>query len=387
MAYEFDQIVDRTHSDSIKWSWYGDALPLWVADMDFEAPPPVLAAIRERAAHGVFGYAGEPPQLREILVNWLHRRFDWTVAPDALVFVPGVVSAFNIACRAFCEPGEGVLDQAPVYPPMRTAPGNYGLRLDEMELDFDTAGKYTVDLDRMAAAIREDTRLFLLCSPHNPTGRVFSREELLGMAGVALRRQLVICSDEIHCDLVYSGYRHTPLAALDPEIASRTVTIMAPSKTFNVPGLGFSFAVIPDKDLRKRFLAAGRDIVPHLNNFAYVAAMAAYTECDGWLADLIAYLEGNREYLARYAAQNWPGVRFAPPEATYLAWLDYRAVLSGDPHKFFLTHARVALNEAAPFGPGSTGFARLNFGCPRSMLTEAVERMTVALRTQGSANR
>jgi cystathionine beta-lyase len=199
------------------------------------------------------------------------------------------------------------------------------------------------------------------------------------MAEVALRRKLIICSDEIHGDLVFSGHRHVPTASLAPEIAARTVTIMAPSKTFNIPGLAFSFAVIPDRELRRQYKAAALDIVPHLNNFAYVAALAAYTECDGWLADLLAYLEANRDYLARYVAANWPGVGFAPPEATYLAWLDFRAALQDDPHAFFLQRAGVALNEAAPFGPGSAGFTRLNFGCPRAVLEDALGRMTAAL--------
>lgn len=381
MAYQFDQIIDRRESASLKWSKYGDAIPLWVADMDFAVAPPIQEAIRRRAEHPIFGYPIEPPDLRDVLVAWLQRRFNWAVSADALVLVPGVVSAFNIACRAFCLPGDGVLDQAPVYPPMRNAPANFGLTLDEMELTRGADDRYTVDTNRMADVITERTQLFLLCSPHNPTGRVFSPTELAGMAEVALRRNLIICSDEIHCDLVFSGHRHYPIAALAPEIAARSVTIMAPSKTFNIPGLGFAFAIIPDRDLRRQYKAAARDIVPYLNNFAFAAALAAYAECDGWLAELLGYLQSNRDFLVRYAATHWPGVRFSPPEATYLAWLDFRcAELGEDPHAFFLKHARVALNESAAFGPGSQGFARLNFGCPRAALKEALDRMTATLQ-------
>lgn len=380
MTYNFDTIIDRRQSDSIKWQWYGDALPMWVADMDFRSPEPVTAALRARVEHGIFGYAGEPRELRDVLAAWLQRRFAWTVPTEALVIVPGVVTAFNVACRAFCAPGDGVLVQAPVYPPMRTAPANFGLTRDEMELTRGADGRYTIDDDLMNATITDRTKLFLLCSPHNPTGRVFTKEELARMAETSLRRGLVICSDEIHADLVYPEHRHTPLASLDPEIARRSITLMAPSKTFNVPGLGFSFAIIEDRELRRQYKAAAADIVPHVGPLGYVGALAAYTECDAWLTECIAYLRGNRDFLAQFVAERLPGVTMALPEGTYLAWLDFRgAGLGEDPQHFCLKQARVALNEAAPFGPGSEGFARLNFACPRAMLAEALERIEAAL--------
>lgn len=380
MTTNFDQVIDRRGTDSIKWQWYGDALPVWVADMDFPAPEPVIAALQARVSHGIFGYANEPANLREVLQDWLLRRFGWRVAPESLVFTPGVVTAFNVACRAFCTAGDGVLVQSPVYPPMRTAPANFGLARDEMELTRGLDGRYAVDYELMDATITDRTRLFLLCSPHNPTGRVFTREELARMADVSLRRGLVICSDEIHCDLVYTPNKHLPIASLDPEIARRTVTVMAPSKTFNIPGLGFSFAIIEDKDLRRQYKAAARDIVPHINALGYTAALACYTEGEPWLEACIAYLQANRDFLGQFVAERLPGVRMAVPEATYLAWLDFNgANLGEDPHTFFLNKARVALNECSPFGPGSAGFARLNFGCPRSLLVEALERIETAL--------
>ena len=356
MTFDFDTIIDRRDSDSIKWRLYGDALPMWVADMDFLAPEPIRAALRKRVDHGVFGYASEPAELRDALRSWLQRRFDWTVAPEAFVMVPGVVTAFNVACRAFCEPGDGVLVQAPVYPPMRTAHANFGLTRDEMELTRASDGRYAIDYDLMAATITERTKLFLLCSPHNPTGRVWTEDELARMAAISLERGLVICSDEIHGDLVYAPNRHRPTASLDPEVAQRTVTLMAPSKTFNIPGLGFAFAVIPNRELRKRYRAAA-DIVPHAGPLGYVAALAAYTECDEWLAECIEYLRGNRDFLAQFVRERLPGVSMGLPEATYLAWLDFSgADLPDDPHRFFLQRARVAMNECDPFGPGSCGF-------------------------------
>lgn len=384
MTFDFDTLIDRRNTDSVKWRLYGDALPLWVADMDFLAPEPVIRALRARVDHGIFGYAQEPPELRDVLCGWLQRRFGWTVAPDALVFVPGVVSAFNVACRAFCAAGDGVLMQAPVYPPMRTAPANFGLTRDEMELTADETGRYHVDFERMRETITARTRLFTLCSPHNPTGRVFDAGELTAMAETCLQRDVMICSDEIHCDLVFRPHRHTPIASLDPEISRRTVTIMAPSKTFNIPGLGFSFAVIEDEGVRRAFVAAGRDIVPHTGPLAYAGALAAYAEGEAWLEACIDYLQANRDFLLDFVAAHMPGVRMAAPEATYLAWLDFRgAGLGADPHAFFLEHAGVALNQAAPFGPGSEGFTRLNFGCPRARLVEALERMAAAMRRRG----
>lgn len=379
--YDFDHIIDRRNSDSIKWRWYGDALPLWVADMDFRAPEPVLRALRERVDHGIFGYAAEPPALRETLAAWLGRRFGWRVDPSAFVFVPGVVTGFNVACRAFCRPGEGVLVQTPVYPPILDAAANHGLARQDVPLIHDGAGRYAADAQAMAEAITSASRLFILCNPHNPTGRAFTEAELAHMAGVCLRHDLVICSDEIHCDLVFSGTRHIPMATLSPEVASRTVTLMAPSKTFNIPGLGFSLAIIEDRELRARFKAAAKDIVPHINALGYVAALAAYAEGEPWLEACLRYLEGNRDYLAEHVRSRMPGIRLQPPEATYLAWLDCReAGLGETPAEFFLKRAGVALNEGKIFGPGGEGFVRLNFGCPRATLSEALARMAEALK-------
>ena len=378
--YDFDRVIDRAHSDSLKWHRYGDALPLWVADMDFPVPEPVRRALAVRVEHGIFGYACEPPELREALVDWLARRFGWRVDPAALVFVPGVVTGFNVACRAFARPGEGVLVQTPVYPPMLDAPANFGLRRDEAMLACAANGRYEVEWDALEAAVGADTRLFLLCNPQNPTGRVFTAAELAQMAEICLHHGLIICSDEIHADLVYPGKRHLPIAALCPEVAARTITLMAPSKTFNIPGLGFSLAIIEDAGLRAAFTAAAKDIVPHINVLGTVAALAAYTEGAPWLDDCLRYLEATRDMVAAAVRDRLPGVRMAAPEATYLAWLDCREAGLGDnPARFFLERAGGALNEGPSFGRGGEGFARLNFACPRSLLTEALDRMASAL--------
>ncbi|MCX6030638.1 MAG: PatB family C-S lyase [Chloroflexi bacterium] len=381
MAYNFDQSIDRRHSDSVKWRVFDDdVLPLWVADMDFVSPEPVVRALTERVAHGVFGYGVEPKELRELLVTRLRDLYDWIVVPEAIVFVPGVVVGFNAACRAIAAPGDGILVQTPVYGPILDVPRNFGMTRDEMELTCGPNGRYTVDLDRMAATITDRTRAFVLCSPHNPVGRVFEQTELAAMADLCLKRDLTIISDEIHCDLVFSGYRHTPIAALAPEIESRTITVMAPSKTYNIAGLGCSFAVIPNPDLRKRYQSASKDLVPHVDLLAFTAALAAYRDGGPWLADCLRYLEGNRDIVAGFVAQRLPGITMSPMEGTYLAWLDCRqADLPDTPAQFFLKQARVAMNDGDWFGRGGEGFVRLNFGCPRATLETALERMEKAL--------
>ncbi len=384
MNYDLDQVIDRRSSDSVKWCYYGDALPLWVADMDFVSPEPVVRALRERIEHGVFGYGTEPPELRPLLVERLQRLYGWTVPPEALVFLPGVVSGFNLAARATTRPGDGLLVQTPIYHPILYVPGNAHLSLNAMELTRRADGRYEIDLDRFEATITGRTRLFILCNPQNPVGRVFRRDELEGMAEICLRHGVSICSDEIHCDLIFSGYRHVPFASLAPEIAARTITLLAPSKTFNIAGIHSAVAIIPDPELRKHFNAVRAGLVPGVGLLGYTAMLAAYRDGQPWLDQVLRYLESNRDFLHGYVTSNLPGLTVNRPEGTYLAWLDCRgADLPGTPHQFFLERGRVALNDGATFGPGGQGFVRLNFGCPRSTLIEALARMREALLGRG----
>jgi len=381
MKYDFDLLPDRLHTESVKWRVFDeDVLPMWVADMDFRSPEPVIRALQERVTHGVFGYAMEMPELRETIQNRLLERYHWTVASEDIVLLPGVVKGFNMACHMFSEEGGSALIQTPVYSPFLSAPANAGLERQEMELTRAEDGSYQIDFDRFEAAITSQTRLFILCSPHNPVGRVFRKDELERMAEICLRHNVVICSDEIHCDLIFSGQRHYPTASLSPEIAQSTITLMAPSKTYNIAGLDCSFAVIQNPDLRRRFHAAGKGLVGHVNLMGLVAALAAYQDGQDWLNQALTYLEANRDHLCQAVNQELPGVRVASPEGTYLAWLDCRgAGIAGSPHRFFLDKARVAMNDGAAFGKGGEGFVRLNFGCPRSMLDEALARMKHAL--------
>jgi len=381
MTYDFDRLIDRRGTHSDKWQKYGpDVLPLWIADMDFQSAEPVIRALRERVEHGVFGYlAFEQPEFHELFADRLLKRYNWRVSPDAVVLIPGVIPGFNVAGRVLAAPGDGLILQTPVYPPILRAASSIGLTREEAPLARRPDGSYAPDLDAFVAAIRKRTRFFLLCNPHNPVGRVFSRDELTRLAEVCLRRGLAIVADEIHCELTLDGQRHTPIASLAPEISERTITLMAPSKTFNLAGLKCSVAIIPNAALREKFVAGRVDLVQTVNVLGYAAAFAAYRDGQPWLDELLRYLEANRDFVVEYVRARLPGVAVAPPEATYLAWLDCRNAgpAAPDPFTFFLEKARVALSDGALFGAG--GFVRLNFGCPRSILTEALDRMSLAL--------
>jgi cystathionine beta-lyase len=344
-----------------------------------------MAALREYVDGGVFGYPRfendqvDHPPLREAVVARLARRYSWQVAPEALCFVPGVVTGFNLAAHALAEPGGELVIQTPVYPPILEAAHHASLARRDAPLARGADSRYTVDWDAFEAAFSPDTRLFLLCNPHNPVGRVYTPDELGQMADICLRRGVPIVSDEIHAELIFSGHPHTPIAALAPEIEENTITLIAPSKTFNLPGLQCSVAIIPNPELRARFLAGRQGLVPWVNVMGLIGAAAAYTGGDEWLAQLLPYLEANRDLVARYVAAELPGVRFAPPEATYLAWLDCAQTGLSNPCQCFLDLGRVACSDGAGFGPGGENFVRLNFGCPRPMLLDALARMKAAL--------
>ncbi len=381
MKYDFDQLPNRLATESLKWHAYDpDVLPMWVADMDFLSPQPVIEALQKRVAHGVFGYPMEPASLRSLFVERLEHLYHWQVRPEDLVFIPGVVTGFDMACYACASPNEGLLIETPVYPPIVKAGQTTGRISQEVRLLAQEDGSYQVDFDAFEAAIDDRTRLFILCNPHNPVGRVFRREELERMAEICLCHGVTICSDEIHCDLVFNGHQHIPIASLDADIARNTITLMAPSKTYNLAGLECSIAIIPNPDLRKKFQAARLGLAGFVNLLGMTAAEAAYSQGQEWLEQVLAYLQSNRDFLYQYVEEEIPCLRMAKPEGTYLAWLDCRQTgIPGNPAQFFLEKGRVALNDGAPFGPGGAGFVRLNFGCPRSMLAEALERMKRAL--------
>jgi cystathionine beta-lyase len=384
MTYNFDLPIERRGSDSGKWGDFGEGvLPLWVADMDFAAPPAVLEALHQRVAHGIFGYGRPNPQLTQLICERLEQLYHWRVSPEQIVYFPGLVSGLNTVCRAVAEPGAGVLVQTPVYPPFLSAPANHNLTLEMAELAVtrqDRLLRYEIDFDVFNATISPRTRLFILCNPHNPVGRCYTQAELSCLAEASARHNLIICSDEIHCDLLLDGSQHIPLASLSSEIAERCITLMAPSKTFNIAGLDCGFAVVSNRELRQRLVKAALGIVPHVNVLGYVAALAAYQHGGEWLAELLRYLTANRDFLVSYVLEQLPGLKLTVPEGTYLAWLDCReAGLEGNPQRFFLKEAGVAFNDGTTFGQGGEGFVRLNFGCTRATLVQALEQMRAAL--------
>jgi cystathionine beta-lyase len=370
----FDRVIDRSGTASFKWDKYPPGtINLWVADMDFASPPPVVAALGARAAHGVFGYTRIPESLVEAVVDRLAARYGWQVDPEWIVWLPGVTAGFNLACRAFADEGETVMTVSPMYPPILKAPPLQGRRLLAVPATV-RDGRWRLPLGEMEAAVTPDTRLFIFCHPHNPVGRAFSRDEIAAVTAFCRRHDLVLCSDEIHCDLLLDPVEHLPSVVVDPEMAARSVTLMSPSKTFNLPGLQFAFAVIPDADMRERFRAPGGGLVEFLipGAFATVAAEAAYREGGPWLAELLDYLRGNRDLLERFVASELPKVTMTHVEATYLAWLDVSATGLDDPFAACLA-AGVALSDGGDFA--GHGSLRLNFACPRSVLVEALDRL------------
>ncbi len=385
----FDEILSRRDTESFKWREFPeDVLPLFVADMDFRSPQPVAQALQAYVEGGVFGYPRglhtfdlrELPDVPEIVAERMARRYGWRVRPDDVVLIPGVVPGLNLACHTLGSAGGSVLIQPPVYPPIQACPRNAHLLRQDASLGRSSDGVYFVDFDAFTSAISHETRLFVLCNPHNPVGRVFRRDELAGMAEICLSRNVTICADEIHSDLLFSGREHIPIASLDPEIAQHTITLIAPSKTFNLAGLQCGFAIITNDELRRRYQAAREGLVPWVNAMGVIGARAAYQEGQPWLDRLLPYLEGNRDFLAEFVARELPGTRMVKPDGTYLAWLDCSASGLPNPYEFFLKNARVALNDGPTFGTGGAGFLRLNFGCPRKILADALERMKDALR-------
>jgi cystathionine beta-lyase len=392
MSYNFDNIIERRGTNSLKWQKYPkDVLPLWVADMDFAAPKPITAALRQKVEHGIFGYEMPSRQLVEIVAARMHNLYGWQISPESVVAIPGVVAGFNAAARTVCARGQGILVQPPIYPPFLAVHKNTELVRQDAPLVVtvkDNILHYSVEFDRLTEVIHSDnvkTRMFLLCNPHNPTGQAYSRSDLTKMAEICLKNDIFICSDEIHSEVLPGGVKHIPLAALDPEVGNHTITLVAPSKSFNVPGLFCGFAIIPNKDLLENYKKVVEQMTMHVSSLGLAAAHVAYSgACNDWLAAINVYLKGNRDFLVETVSREFEGIKTTIPEATYLAWLDcnelvHSGKISGTPHEFFLKQAKVALNEGRDFGQGGEGFVRLNFGCPRKTLEEALKRMKGAL--------
>jgi len=392
MTYNFDSIIDRRHSNSIKWILYPeDVLPMWVADMDFVVPEAITTALHSAVDHAVFGYEMPSHALLQSVAQRMKKLYDWDVDEKSIVPITGLVSGFYAAASTLCKPGDGYLIQTPVYMPFNGLQPNLGIVRQEAQLLKTVSGqrlRYEIDWSGFEKAFNSGeskTKMFLFCNPHNPTGQIYNREELLKMAELCLKNNTVIVSDEIHSELLLGGAKHIPMAALSAEIAEQSITLVAPSKTFNVAGLFCGFAIIPNHELRERYKTVVERMTLHVSSLAQVAAQAAFSgECEEWLADLLDYLTKNRDFMVDFVEKNLPGVRISVPDATYLAWLDCgdlvkNGTINGSPYEFFLNNAKVALNDGAAFGSGGENFVRINFGCPRELLKDGLERMSKAL--------
>ncbi len=377
MPFDFDTVVDRAGTWSSRWERYagGDVIALWVADTDFRAPDCVLEAMAARLGHGVLGYTAPPQELREAIAARMLRLYRWRIEPDWIVFLPGVVPGLHLAARHLVRPDEHVLVPTPIYHHFKRAVELAPRAHDDVPLTLQD-GRWVFDEARLAAAVRPNTRLLFLCNPQNPGGTIFTRDELGRLARLAELHDLIICSDEIHADLLLdAGKPHVPIAALAPEVSRRTVTLASPNKTYNFPGAGCAWAIIEDAALRRAFAADHHATVHDPSVFGYLAALAAYRDGEPWLAAQLDYLRGNRDRVQRAVAQ-MQGLAMAHVEATYLAWIDARGLGAADPHAHFLKHG-VALSPGAQFG--APGYVRLNFGTQRARLDAALARIASAV--------
>jgi cystathionine beta-lyase len=383
MTFDFDQVPDRRKSDSIKWQRYGnkDVVPMWIADMDFPSPPPIIEAIRRRVEHGIFGYAQPLASTIESVVAMLEEGHQWKIDPSWIVWLPGLVIGLNVAARACAEPGEEILHFTPSLPPIVEAPTNGDRISRTVPLVLDSQNNsWEIDWAALEAAVTRSTRGLFLCHPHNPTGRVWRHDELNLIGEFCIRHNLYLCSDEVHCDLILDpALTHYPAGILDSVLANRTITLISPSKTYNLAGLGTALAIIPNDALRERFVREMSGVAAVANPIGYVACEAAYRDCEPWRMELVGYLRSNRDYLVKLVHSELPMIKIeAPIEATYLAWLNVGELHLGNPVAHFVKHG-VALNDGSPFGAPKGEYVRLNFACSRATLAQGLARLKSAI--------
>ncbi len=389
MPYNFDSLIDRTKTHSIKWDTgllpedCRDAIPLWVADMDFASPPEVVEAIQDRAAHPIYGYTNCSEEYYRSFIEWMKRRDSWDIKKEWIVFSPGVVPALNLAVLAYTQPGDTIIVQPPVYYPFESAVRNNGRQLIENPLVI-RDGRYTMDFDDLEKKIDARTKVLILCSPHNPVGRVWTTGELSRLVDICAGRGIVIVSDEIHSDIILGTEVHHCTATVSDKAAAITITLTAPNKTFNLAGLQTANIVIPNARLRNAFVQQVTNIGLGLSNiFGMVAQGAAYDKGEPWLEELLIYLRENYDTVRHFLAQRVPVIKVFPLEGTYLPWLDCRGLGLSDAqlHDFFLKDAKLWLDDGTMFGTGGSGFMRLNIACPRSILVKALEQLEKAVYT------
>jgi cystathionine beta-lyase len=378
MIFDFDTPIARLGTGCIKFDRRPELDPYWVADMDFASAPEILAALHQRVDHGIFGYAQPHEGLNDAVLGYLKSRRGVDVPLEQIIHLGGLVPALSLAARAFCGPGETVMTCSPVYPPFLNV--HHDARVDLISVDHTFGrGRWLFDWTAMEQAVTKQTRVFLLCNPQNPLGRVFSHAEILQLASFCEAHNLILVSDEIHCDLIFNeaATPHVSALHLPPQLAKRTITLLSPSKTWNIAGLGYAYAVIPDDSLRRRFAAARGHTLSEINALAYYAAEAAYRHGEPWRQALIAYLTRNRDTLVDFIRNQCPGLAITAGEATYLAWVDARGLGLENPATHFENRAGLFLSDGAFFG--WPGWFRFNFGCPHARMLEGLEKIRTAL--------
>ena len=397
MKYDFDKTCDRSNTNCVKWDAvkevFGreDVIPMWVADMDFPAAKPIVDAMKKRAAHEFYGYTKPGPELIEAIVSRMQRQFNWQIRPEWIVFTPGVIPALSAAVRAFSSPGDEIVLQEPVYFPFFSVVTQNGCKIVNNALKFD-GKRYTMDLRNLESKFQPAAgsrvthtraKAIIFCNPQNPIGRLWTKTETARMGEIVIRNGGIVISDEIHCEILYKGYRHTPFAAISDEFAQNSVVCMAPSKTFNLAGLHASCIIVPNEKLRNSFSDQLAAIVPGPNVFGLIAMEVAFREGDDWLAQMLDYLDGNLKITMEFFAKRIPEIKAIKPQGTYLLWLDCRSLGMDNQalSKFMREQARVGFDDGFLFGAGGSGFERMNIACPRSILLEALTRIETAVNS------
>ena len=381
MKYNFDQVIDRRNFHSLKWQLGGrDVLPMWVADMDFQAPKSIMDAVINRAKHGIYGYSMPEDGFFDAVINWQKKRHGWDIKKDWITFCPGIVPGLNMIIRAMTHPGDKVIVQPPVYYPFFDVILNNGRQIEKNSLKLEN-GQYRMDFDDLQKKAKDPrSKAIILCSPHNPVGRVWSRDELTRLGQICLENDVLVISDELHCDLVFKGYTHVPFATISDEFAQHSVTGVAPSKTFNLAGMQTSTLIIPNKGIQNLYLNGS--IFRLTNPFGIVALEAAYTHGEEWLDQLMDYLHGNILYLCEFVKKHLPRIDVIKPEGTYLVWMDFRSLEldSAALEDLMLNKAGIWLDEGYIFGKEGDGFERINVACPRSLLEKGLLKLENAIK-------
>jgi cystathionine beta-lyase len=387
MQYNFDEIIDRKNTSCIKWDYVkeflgeGDVLPMWVADMDFKTPDFIVNAVTKRASHEIYGYSMRPPGYYQSIVDWVKNRHGWKIEKDWIMFSPGIVPAINLAVLAFTQPGDEIIVQPPVYFPFFTAVTDHHRKLVYNQLQPDN-DRYTINFDDLKMKITSQTKMIIISNPHNPVGRAWTEKELKELAAICLQNNMLILSDEIHSDLVFNPNQHCVLANLSDEIADHTLTMMAPSKTFNLAGMSTSSVIISNPELRTTFKAMLDKLHLGLGNiFGAAASEAAYTYGNDWLDQMMNYVKDNVNFVNEFLKSHIPQVKMIYPEATYMVWLNFRELKleRKELNDFILKKAKLGLNDGEVFGPGGEGFHRMNLACPRSYVESAIKQLKAAV--------